>query len=895
MNCTATTSRPKAIHLEDYQAPTWLVDHVSLNIDLNPECTIVVATLKLRYATESSTGDQTPLHLYGHELEPVSIACNDRILSSAEFHLDAESLRIEFLPRECTLQITTHINPAANAALEGLYLSSGNFCTQCEPEGFRRITFFPDRPDIMARYTTTLSADKNSFPVLLSNGNLIDTGDLEHGRHYATWEDPFPKPSYLFALVAGKLHCHEQHYTTTSGRDILLQIYVEPRNASKCEFAMQSLIKAMRWDEQRFGLECDLDRYMIVAVDDFNMGAMENKGLNVFNSKYVLARAETATDTDFLNIESVIAHEYFHNWTGNRITCRDWFQLSLKEGLTVFRDQEFSADMNSAAVKRIEDVCLLQNHQFSEDSGPTAHPVRPETYIEINNFYTMTIYHKGAEIIRMLKTMLGWDGFLKGMDLYIERHDGQAVTTDDFVAAMADANAMDLSQFKRWYSQAGTPQVEMKSSCTDGCYHLHLRQSCPATPGQEIKLPFVIPVKVALFDKQGRKCPLDAASATTATQAALRSGQAQTDEMVLLLNQEEQTFTFNNVPADVTPSVLRGFSAPVKLNSDFDAKTLAFQMRYDDDPVNRWHAARTLLLNHITATVSCGSRGELEDDLLQAWRTSLQQSDADPALAALIMAMPSEGYIAEQMESVDPDAIHRVCTATRRSLATALCDAFKACYRRCHDNGPYQLTPEAIGRRSLKNLCLFYLVSLEDREAQEWLWAQYRTGTNMTDVSAALGLLANEDSARREQALQEFYTRWQDDPLVVDKWFALQARADRSDCLEQIKLLMQQECFNLRNPNRVRALIGTFSQANPAHFHAADGSGYSFLRTHIEALDAFNPQIAARLVTPLLRWPRYEEKRGQLMHEALKQLGENKQISADLYEMVSKGLQQSKD
>ncbi|MFO7831840.1 MAG: aminopeptidase N, partial [Desulfuromonadaceae bacterium] len=582
MHLCDTRPAPQTIRRDAYTPPPWLVEHVSLDIDLAPECTTVHSTLKLKRAPGTSTA--TPLHLNGQDLLLLQITCDGNILSEDSYTQDNTGLSIHDIPSSCILELNTRINPSANAALEGLYLSAGILCTQCEAEGFRRITFFPDRPDVMARYTATLRAGRERFPILLCNGNLVAEGDLEDGRHFATWEDPFPKPSYLFALVAGDLHCHTHTYRTRSGRDILLQIYVEHRNADKCEYAMHALQKAMKWDEERFGLECDLERYMIVAVDDFNMGAMENKGLNIFNSRYVLACPETATDADFLGIESVIAHEYFHNWTGNRITCRDWFQLSLKEGLTVFRDQEFSADMNSAAIQRIEDVRLLQNHQFSEDAGPTAHPVRPEAYIEINNFYTVTIYHKGAEVIRMLKTILGWEGFLRGIRSYIERHDGEAVTIDAFIAIMENANAIDLSQFMLWYTQAGTPEVHLSTSHSGSDLSLTLRQTCPVTPGQGHKHPFLLPVKIALFDAQGNKCPLHP-KGDCATRVRLE----QDNEAILILDTAEQTFTFSDIPADVTPSALREFSAPVKLDGGAPQSTLIFLLHYDDDAVNRWH------------------------------------------------------------------------------------------------------------------------------------------------------------------------------------------------------------------------------------------------------------------------------------------------------------------
>jgi aminopeptidase N len=886
----AQSARPEEVHRHAYTPPPWLVEQIILDIDLDPECTGVHSTLKLRRAPDASAS--APLFLDGQNLPLHRIELDTEDLDSEAFDHDSTGLRIHNLPDQCTLKLNTSINPGANTALEGLYLSSGILCTQCEAEGFRRITFFPDRPDVMARYTVTLRAEQKRYPALLCNGNLLASGDLADGRHFATWEDPFPKPSYLFALVAGDLHCHEQTFRTRSGREILLQIYVEHRNADKCEYAMHALRKAMRWDEERFGLECDLERYMIVAVDDFNAGAMENKGLNIFNSRYVLARPESATDADFLGIESVIAHEYFHNWTGNRITCRDWFQLSLKEGLTVFRDQEFSADMNSAAIQRIDDVRLMQNHQFREDGGPTAHPVRPDSYMEINNFYTVTIYHKGAEIIRMLETILGREGFKRGFDKYIARHDGEAVTIDAFIHAMEDANATDLSQFMLWYSQAGTPEIEVHTSTSGSDLHIHLSQSCRPTPGQEEKPAFLIPIKMALFDSRGNKCTLNPKGIDP--EHIRMEGE---DEAVLILDSAQQTFTFSDIPDEVTPSVLRDFSAPVKIDKAADPSTLLFLLRHDDDAVNRWQAGQTLMLEKILTSIGTNCDIEPEPELIETWGTLLEDPDADPALSALILTLPPQGYISDQLArigvKIDPDKVQRVFTRIRTLLAQKLARPLKECYLRCRDQDGYELTPEAIGQRRLKNVALEYLALLDDSEAQAWIWEQFTRATNMTDVSAALALLAHEDSTRRIRALEDFYTRWHNNSLVVDKWLAIQARADRKDCLQQVKNLMEQKCFNLKNPNRVRALIGTFTQANPAHFHAIDGSGYTFLRRQIEKLDRFNPQIAARLVTPLLRWPLYAEKRSTLMRTQLELLENMPDISADLFEMVKQGLNQS--
>ncbi|MEA3465192.1 MAG: aminopeptidase N, partial [Thermodesulfobacteriota bacterium] len=708
-------------------------------------------------------------------------------------------------------------------------------------------------------------------------GNLVDHGDLEGGRHFARWNDPFPKPAYLFALVAGKLVCQEDSFTTCSGREVLLQIYVEQRNQHKCDHAMRSLKKAMAWDEQRFGLEYDLDRYMIVAVDDFNMGAMENKGLNIFNSKYVLACPDTATDSDYLDIEGVIGHEYFHNWTGNRITCRDWFQLSLKEGLTVFRDQEFSADMNSAAVKRIEEVRLLQTHQFAEDASPLSHPVRPDSYVEINNFYTMTVYNKGAEVIRMLQTLLGRDQFTAGIRNYVARHDGQAVTTDDFVAAMQDASGVNLDQFKRWYIQGGTPIVQVKHSydAVARTMSLTFTQSCPVTPGQREKEPFHIPVRVALIAADG--------------------GDVGVGEIVLEITKAEQSFTFKDVAPGTIPSVLRDFSAPVKLVMEQSLKDLAFLMTHDSDPFNRWNAGQRLALQLLLALVTDVQHGRtlhLDSEYIEAFRRGLQDDQTDPSLLALALTLPLEGYVAEQMSQIDPQAIHAAREFMRHTLACELQTELLQCYRRCHVQGEYRLDPQSIGQRNLKNLCLAYLGTLDDGVMVDLVYAQYQHSDNMTDVSAALTIMADIPGVRTHQAFDTFYQRWQDDPLVVDKWLSIQARSSRSDCLSAVQQLLDSLAFDLKNPNKVRSLIGAFCQGNLANFHAVDGSGYRFLQQQIAKLDTFNPQIAARLVTPLLRWPRYDEQRSSAMKAVLEALLGTAKISPDLYEVVSKSLQQ---
>ncbi|WP_316348897.1 aminopeptidase N [Desulfuromonas acetoxidans] len=882
--------KPQPTYLKDYVPYPFEVERLDLEFDLEPHHTRVLS--RARYKRKEHVDVEEPLRLNGAGQTLLSLSLDGTPLTALDYRCQDSGLVLPNVPNAFELTVVTEIDPEANKALEGLYLSSGNFCTQCEAQGFRRITYFPDRPDVMTRYTTTIRADKQRFPVLLSNGNLVEQCDLDDGRHLTRWEDPFFKPSYLFALVAGDLVCQEDAFTTMSGREVLLQIYVEARNADKCDHAMLSLKKAMAWDEQRFGFEYDLDRFMIVAVDDFNMGAMENKGLNVFNSKYVLARPETATDDDFLNIESVVGHEYFHNWTGNRITCRDWFQLSLKEGLTVFRDQEFSADMNSAAVKRIEEVRILQSHQFAEDSGPMAHPVRPESYVEINNFYTMTVYSKGAELIRMMQTLLGRDGFMAGIRLYVQRHDGQAVTTDDFVAAMEDASGVDLDQFRRWYSQAGTPVIHVEQHYDGERQQLTLdvTQSCPATPGQPDKQPFHIPLRLALLGPDGTPQPLHLVN---------ESAQQGAEELVLSVTAARQKFCFEQVGEGCVVSLLRDFSAPVKLTMNTSRDELAFLMAHDNDAFNRWNASQRLaggLLLDLVDRVRKGQKLILEPMFVEAFRTSLLDEQTDPSLLALALALPLESFLAEQMEEIDPQAIFTVREFVRHEVAVQLKDDFLTVYRRCADSGPYEVTPQAVGQRRLKNLCLGYLAALAPQDNMIWqmILEQFSTGRNMTDVSAALGLLADHDNRDSRHALDTFYATWKEDPLVVEKWLGIQARSRREDCLEQVERLMGTPAFNLHNPNKVRSLIGVFCQGNSVRFHAADGSGYDFLRRQVALIDPFNPQIAARLVAPLLRWPRYDDTRSALMKQALEQLQAKTTLSADLYEMVSKGLDQNK-
>ncbi|WP_035676166.1 aminopeptidase N [Azospirillum brasilense] len=877
---------PKAIRLQDYRPPAHLIDTVDLFFDLGEEVTTVRAQFGLRRNPARDDAAALPLTLDGQRLELVSVALNGQPLGDADYTVTPDHLTVHSVPEIFTLETVVRIKPQENTALEGLYKSSGNFCTQCEAEGFRKITYFADRPDVMARYTTTITADKARYPVLLSNGNLLESGDLSDGRHRAVWEDPFPKPCYLFALVAGTLVHQEDRFRTASGRDVTLRIYVEPGNEDKVDHAMRSLIKSMRWDEEVFGLEYDLDIFNIVAVGDFNMGAMENKSLNVFNTKYILAKPETATDQDFLGIEAVVAHEYFHNWTGNRVTCRDWFQLSLKEGLTVFRDQEFSSDMNSRAVKRIADVQRLRTVQFPEDSGAMAHPVRPDSYVEINNFYTPTVYDKGSEVIRMYHTLLGPQGFRKGMDLYFQRHDGQAVTCDDFAAAMSDATGVDLTQFKRWYRQAGTPELDVSGTYDQAAktYRLTVRQTVPPTPGQPVKEPMHIPLVMGLLGPDGADLPL------RLTGEAEPAGTSR----ILHITEAEQAFQFVDVPARPVPSLLRGFSAPVKLRADLTDGDLTFLMANDSDAFNRWEAGQTLatrLLLSLVADRQAGRELALPQSFIDAVGAVLKDADQDPAFAAQALVLPTESYLGTQMEVIDPDAIHAVREFARRRLAEALRPGWLDTHRRNAGNQPFSVDAAAIGRRALKNLCLAYLMALEDEEALDLCLGQYRGAQAMTDVMAALQFLSNSNAPERDEAIVSFYERWKGEALVVDKWFGVQATSHRPDALERVTELLSHPAFEIRNPNKVYALIGGFAGGNPVRFHDASGAGYRFLADQVLRLDPMNPQVAARMVGPFSRLRRYDATRRALMKAELERIVATPGLSPDVFEVASKSLE----
>jgi len=879
-----SASAPRTVYLKDYQRPAYLVEDIHLRFELDPGATRVTSRM-IVVRNPQSPAASGALELMGQNLDLRSLRVDGVELGPGNYQLDAEQLLLSGLAERAVVEIETVINPQANTALEGLYVSGNMFCTQCEAEGFRRITFFPDRPDVMARYTTTLMADKTRYPVLLSNGNPVERGETGDGRHWVTWQDPFPKPSYLFALVAGDLYCQEDSFRTRSGRDVTLKIFVEPENRHKCDHALASLKQAMKWDEDTYGREYDLDIFMIVAVNDFNMGAMENKGLNIFNASCVLASPDTATDADYYNIQSIIGHEYFHNWSGNRVTCRDWFQLSLKEGFTVFRDQEFSADLNSRPVKRIADVNVLRGHQFAQDASPMAHPVRPDAYIEISNFYTVTVYNKGAEVVRMIRNLVGSEGFRRGCDLYFERHDGQAVTTDDFLAAMEDANDVDLTRFRRWYSQAGTPVIHASGhyDTQSGRYQLLIDQDCPATPGQEQKLPFHIPVEMALLDPRGEAMPLQLENEPTP---------AGTHRM-LELTQATHSFTFVGLTQRPTLSLLRGFSAPVKVQMERSAEELAFLFAHDPDSFNRWDAGQTLAIQVLLQLVERVQHGQnlvVPAEFIQAFRTTLSHPQLDPALIAQALTLPSESYLADQCERVDVDAIHTAREFVRKRLAEDLFDLFLQRYLELHSDRPYRFDAESMAARSLKNLSLAYLLESGRGQGRAQCFAQLEQANNMTDSLAALSSLAQYDWPERDHYLGRFYDQWQHDPQVVDKWFSIQAASRLPDTLQRVKQLLHHSAFRLTNPNKVRAVIGRFCLGNQVRFHTASGEGYRFLADQVLALDKINPQMAARLVSALSRWKRHDTHRQTLMQVELNRILSSADISKDVYEIVSKSL-----
>jgi len=889
---------PQPIYRHDYCVPDYLIDTVDLTFDLNPEATTVLNVMYIRRNPLASASQHPALVLDGELIALEHVLLNDKLLHlNKEYEVTSDSLIIPNMPDSAKLTIQTRLNPKANTALTGLYLSQNLFCTQCEAHGFRRITYYLDRPDVLARFTTSIIGDKQQYPILLSNGNRVSQWEIGHDKHAARWQDPFPKPCYLFALVAGDLGVLHDKFTTRSKRQINLEIYAKTEYHSQCLHAMQALKKAMRWDEEVFGLEYDLDTFMIVAVDDFNMGAMENKGLNIFNTKYILANAATATDADFQAIEAVVAHEYFHNWTGNRVTVRDWFQLSLKEGLTVFRDQEFSADTSSRSIRRIEDTHVVRTAQFAEDSGPMAHPIRPDSYIEMNNFYTVTVYEKGAEVIRMLQTLLGATGFRKGMDLYFARHDGKAVTTDDFVSAMADANSCDLNQFRLWYSQAGTPVVTASFSyeAKKKIFELTLQQSCPPTPSQTEKPPLYIPVTLALFDEQGNKQQLQLAGDNTVYE----------DSVVLQLCEAKQVFQFINVEKPVMPSLLRNFSAPVKLQLANPQQYWHFLLNVDDDPVNRWDAMQQILLLGIRElAISYRQSADTFENLVEAsplitaWGNILQsakQVSVDKALIAHILALPTLHHLALNEEIVDVEALTAARHVFMKQLSKRFYNELIDIYKQCASDKPYVFAPEAAGGRSLMNLCLEALLWSPSIEALQLCKHQLQQADNMTASSGALSalVLSTEHCYKEQQTelLAWFYQKWSHEPLVITKWLRVQAMAENFNTLAQVKALMQHPAFEITNPNKVYALISSFANQNFVGFHQHNGDGYRFVAECVVKLDNINPQVAARIIGAFSLLKQYDTHRRQLMQDALRYISAQTGLSKDVYEKVTRILE----
>ena len=887
-------SQPSAIYLKDYQAPNFLIDKTDLVFELNEIETTVTSTLKLQRNRQAN--NQKPLVLHGENLELLSVMIDGELINAAQYQLTDETLTL-IVPDECELTCVTKIKPQDNTSLEGLYKSSGMYCTQCEAEGFRKITYYLDQPDVMSVFTTTIIANKNQYPVLLSNGNLVDQGESDVDRHWVKWEDPFKKPAYLFALVAGNLSFIQDSFTTMSGRVVDLKIYVEEKDLDKCDHAMLSLKNAMAWDEKVYGREYDLDIFMIVAVDDFNMGAMENKGLNIFNTSCVLASQATTTDTAFQRVEGVVAHEYFHNWSGNRVTCRDWFQLSLKEGFTVFRDQEFSADMGSPTVKRVEDVSMLRTLQFAEDASPMAHPVRPPSFIEISNFYTLTIYEKGAEIVRMLHTLLGAENFRKGSDLYFERHDGQAVTIDDFVDAMATASTMDLTQFKEWYNQAGTPVITVKESYDEMSeeYSLTISQHVPDTPEAKSKdKPALhIPIAMGLIG--------DAGGLALNPKGELNVESSDNTALVLELREKEQTFTFTQMKEKPVPSLLRGFSAPVRLVMDYSRDDYLRIMQKDSDEFCRWDATQQLAVSIIQEMIAeYQARSyknpeilSIDARLVEGLAAIIGDPTIDEAMKALMLSLPSEKYLAEISQPIDVKAIHDARAVLKQHIATELQEQFLSLYKDQQSDDEFSVSAEAIAKRSLKNTALSYLVLVDNAEYHRACLEQYRNANNMTDKSQALSLICHSAfealAAHKESILNAFYTQWKDNALVINQWLSVQASNPNGEVLDQVKLLMKHEAFSLTNPNKVRALIGSFC-GNASHFHHESGEGYQFLVEQILALNTMNPQIASRLVTPLTRWQQFLPAQQKLMRQALEDILAVDDLSKDVYEVVSKSL-----
>lgn len=871
------TDEPQTIYLKDYKAPDFRIEEITLDVTLDPQETQVIAEMNVSRSDGVSSG--ASMVLDGDELKLKSISIDGQTLSESDYDLSETSLT--FAPPDkdnFTLRIENEITPEANKALLGLYMSDGMYCTQCEAEGFRRITFYQDRPDVMAKFTTRITAPKESFPVLLSNGNCVKAGDLEGGLHFAEWEDPFPKPAYLFALVAGNLACVDDEFTTISGRKIDLKIFVEKGKEGRTAFAMDALKRSMKWDEENYGREYDLDIFMIVAVSSFNMGAMENKGLNIFNDACVLADPETATDANYASIEAIVAHEYFHNWTGNRITCRDWFQLCLKEGLTVFRDQQFSADMRSKAVTRITDVQALRTRQLPEDTGPLAHPVRPESFIEIDNFYTATVYEKGAELCHMLHTILGAEGFRKGTDLYFDRHDGEAATVEDFVTSLGDANSRDLSSFMRWYAQAGTPKLFADTTyCAEtGKIELCLKQTTDPAPGQDEKLPLQIPVRLAFIDEAGKPIEVEGRN-----------------ETLVILDEAEKTFTFESKRPPAAPSLLRHYSAPVTLQQDLSPDQRAILMAFDTDPFNRWEASQqfaTHIIHELLENPPEIENAEISSLYIESFGRMLADKGLDPALKATVLDLPSEAQIAQAATVIDPEAIHSARTHVLRSLSNALGDDLLTLINSNRSNEPFSPDAQSAGRRALKNASLRLLSAAHESEAVNLAVEQLSSSDNMTDTMAALTVFRDLDCEERETALNSFYDRWQREPLVIDKWFGLQATSSRPDTLSRVRSLMENAVFQIENPNRVRALIGAFAMNNQLRFNESDGEAYAFFADQILKIDSINPNMAARLTTAFSDWKRFDSLRQNLIRKQLERIISSETLSKNVYEIATRTL-----
>lgn len=875
------TTEPRAVHLKDYAPPPYKIPEIALSFVLDPVAARVTATMKVERVKGAI---KEPLVLDGHRLKLISVKMDGTPLSPSAYTADDSKLTLHSPPKNFTLEIVTEIAPSQNTTLEGLYMASGIYCTQCEPEGFRCITYFLDRPDNLARYETRIEGPSGSLPVLLSNGNLEDSGELPDGRHYAHWRDPFPKPSYLFALVAGDLAHISDSFVTMSGRKVDLRIYVEHGNESRVHYAMDCLKRAMRWDEEAYGREYDLDIFMIVAVSAFNFGAMENKGLNIFNDKVLLASPETATDDDYARIEAVVAHEYFHNWTGDRITCRDWFQLSLKEGLTVFREAGFAGDMRSHAVRRITDVKDLRLRQFQEDAGPLAHPVQPQTYIAIDNFYTATVYEKGAEVIRMLSTIIGPDAFRKGMDLYFKRHDGEAATVEDFVRCFEAVSGRDLTQFRLWYRQAGTPEISVEPVYDPKAktYALTIAQTVPATPRQADKKPMHIPLSLGLVGKgSGKALPL-----------TLSGENAQGPvERVLEITQARQQFVFTGISEEPALSLARNFSAPVVLKNETDAKTRAFLMGKDSDSFNRWEAGQQLatdILLAMTSAVQSGGALKVPQEYIDAIAGVLARADEDHAFAALMLMPPSESELATRMTPIDPDAIHAARMKLIKAVQAAHSGTMAALYARLESKGEFSPDAASAGRRSLRNATLRFLTAADDETVAAIADAHYRKAANMTEMSAGLAALARMPSQKRDAAFVHFHDRFRDNPLVLDKWMGMQAMSPREDTTAKVRALTGHPAFSMKNPNRVRALIGAFAMGNPLRFHAKSGEGYALLRETVVTLDGINPQTASRMTAAFETWRRYDAERQKLIRGELEAIAARPNLSANLYEVVTK-------